>query len=195
MEINRDLIEDRPNGWNAKPAISGHLLGVVLVITLWSVFGLAFLAFLLSDPEEVSQRGQTFGLVLLLVVLGFSWGFFGMHARSLLMLRSMTREMAHKRFEGMRPDEVIALVEEQLARQGLPYQRLDRTGGMPREYVPYSMRYLREIFEMEAVGTRIVIQPYSHGDDSRGVPAYTPVFLGPLADDNRTVVGKLMRNL
>jgi len=195
MEINRDLIEDRPNGWNAKPAISGHLFGVLLVIVLWSVFGLAFLAFLLTDPPEISRRGNTVGTVVLLLVLTFAWAFFGMHARSLLMLRSMTREMAHKRFEEMRPDEVIAEVEEQLAKLGLPYRRLDRTGGMPREYVPYSMRYFREIFEMEAVGTRIVIQPFSYADDSRGVPEYTPVFLGPLADDNRTVVEKLMRNL
>jgi hypothetical protein len=118
-----------------------------------------------------------------------------MHARSLVMVRRMTRDMAYKPFKGMRPDEVIAMLEEHLTKEGLPYQRLSLLDRMPREYVPGSMRYLKEIFEMEAVGTRFVIQPFSHGDDERKLPSYTPVFLGPVADDNWTVVERLMKAL
>lgn len=194
MQVNRGLI-DRPNGWDVKPSISGHLVGIVLVLTLWSIFSMAFLAFLSSDPPEISAWGNAVGRVTMFVLLAGAWAFFGMHGRSLLMLRRMTRDMAYKPFEEMRPDEVIALLEEHLSREGLPYERLSLSGRLPREYVPGSMHYFKEIFEMEAVGTRIVIQPFSHGDDERKLAAYTPVFLGPLADDNWTVVDGLMRAL
>ena len=186
---------DRPNGWDAKPALGGHLAGIVLVMTLWSVFGLAFLALLLSEPGEISPRGNTVGRVVVLALLAFAWGFFGMHARSLLLVRRMTRDMGYKPFENMRPGEVIAMLEEHLSTRGLPYRRLSQTGGMPREYVPGSMRYLEEILDMEAVGARIVVQPFSHADEARGLAAFTPVFLGPLRDDNRSVVQGLMEAL
>jgi hypothetical protein len=194
MEVNLGLI-DRPNGWDAKPGLRGHLFGIALVLILWTAFGLAFLAFLWSGPEELSPWANNLGKAFLFVVLGFSWVFFGMHARSLLIVRRMTRDMAYKPFEGMRPDEVIALLEEHLTKKGLPYRRLSLSEEMPREYVPGSMRYLKEIFEMEVVGTRIVLQPYSYGDDEKGIAAFTPVFLGPVADDNWTVVEKLMNDL
>lgn len=194
MDVNRGLI-DRPNGWNAKPSLGGHLFGIALVLLLWSVFGLAFLAFLWSEPEEISDWGNTVGRALLFVLLGFAWAFFGMHARSLVMVRRMTRDMAYKPFEGMQPGEVIALLEEHLTKKGLPYRRLSLTGELPAEYVPGSMRYLKEVFEMEAVGTRMVLQPFSHGDDEKGIAAFTPVFLGPVADDNWTVVEGLMKDL
>jgi len=194
MEVNRGLI-DRPNGWDAKPSLKGHMYGIAFVLFLWTIFGMAFLAFLMSDPEEVSELGRSIGRALVLALLGGLWLFFGMHARSLVMVRRMTRDMAYKPFEGMRPDEVIALLEEHLSKKGLPYQRLSLTGKMPREFVPGSMRYLKEVFEMEAVGTRIVLQPYSYGDDDKKIPAFTPVFLGPVADDNWTVVEGLMNDL
>lgn len=194
MEVNRGLI-DRPNGWDAKPSTSGHMFGVGLVLFLWTVFGLAFLAFLMGDPEEISERGILLGRVFLLVLLVGLWLFFGMHARSLVIVRRLTRDMAYKPFEGMRPGEVVAMLEEHLTKKGLPYRRLSLTGEMPREFVPGSMRYLKDIFEMEAVGVRIVVQPYSHGDDAKGVAAFTPVFLGPVADDNWTVVEGLMKDL
>jgi hypothetical protein len=194
MEINRGLI-DRPNGWDAKPSLGGHIVGVTLVIFLWTIFGLAFLAFLLGDPEELSPLGNQIGRILVIIMVGGAWGFFGMHARSLAIVRKMTDEMAYKPFEGMRPDEVIAMLEEHLTRKGLPYERLSLIGRMPREFVPGSMRYLKEIFEMEAVGTRIVLQPYSYGDDTKKIAAFTPVFLGPLADDNWSVVQGLMNDL
>ena len=194
MQVNRGLI-DRPNGWDAKPSLSGHMIGITLVLFLWTIFGLAFLAFLLGDPEELSDLGVLLGRGFVFVMLGGAWAFFGMHARSLLIVRRMTRDMAYKPFEGTRPDEVIAMLEENLSKKGLPYQRLSLTDGMPKEYVPGSMRYLKEIFEMEAVGTRIVIQPFSHGDDEKKIAAFTPVFLGPIADYNWTVVEKLMKSL
>lgn len=194
MQVNRGLI-DRPNGWDAEPSTRGHMFGVGLVLFLWSIFGLAFLAFLAGDPEELSAFGILVGQVVIGVFLAALWLFFGMHARSLAIVRGLTRDMAYKPFEGMRPDEVVAMLEEHLSRRGLPYRRLSQTGGMPREYVPGSMRYLKDIFDMEAVGTRFVIQPYSYGDDSKGVAAFTPVFLGPVADDNWTVVQGLMNDL
>lgn len=194
MQIDRGLI-DRPNGWDAKPSTSGHMVGITLVLILWTVFGLAFLAFLRGEPEEISERGNAVGQIAVVVMLGWAWGFFGMHARSLVMLRGMTREMAYKPFKDMQPGEVIAMLEEHLSKKGLPYKRLSLEGGMPREYVPGSMRYFKDIFEMEAVGTRIIIQPFSHGDDEKGLPAYTPVFLGPIADDNWSIVEKLMNEL
>jgi hypothetical protein len=171
------------------------MVGIALVLTLWTIFGLAALAFLLGDPEEISSLGNLIGRVFVFAMLGGAWAFFGMHARSLLIVKGMTQDMAYKPFEGMRPDEVIALLEEHLTKKGLPYQRLSLTGGLPREFVPGSMRYLKEIFEMEAVGTRIVLQPFSYGDDEKGIAAFTPVFLGPLADDNWTVVEGLMNDL
>ncbi|NIS12686.1 MAG: hypothetical protein GWN97_12420, partial [Thermoplasmata archaeon] len=91
---------DRPNGWDAKPSLGGHMVGIVLVLVLWSVFGLAFLAFLYGDPEEISAWGNAVGRMTLYALLGFAWAFFGMHARSLVMVRRMTREMAYKPFEG-----------------------------------------------------------------------------------------------
>ena len=194
MQVNRGLI-DRPNGWDAKPSLSGHMMGITLVLSLWTIFGLAFLAFLVGDPDELSPWGNLLGRGFVFVMLGGAWAFFGMHARSLLIVRRMTREMAYKPFVGMRPDEVIAILEEHLSKKGLPYQRLSLTGGMPKEFVPGSMRYLKEIFEMEAVGTRIVIQPFSHGEEEKRIPAFTPVFLGPIADDNWTVVNGLMNDL
>jgi hypothetical protein len=194
MEVNRALI-DRPNGWDAKPGLGGHMVGIVMILTLWSVFGLAFWAFLLGEPEEISDSGNMAGRVVVLALLGFAWAFFGMHARSLVIVRRLTRDMAYKPFEGMRPDEVIAMLEEHLSGKGLPYRRLSLTGEMPREFVPGSMRYLREILEMEAVGTRFVLQPFSHGDDEKGIAAFTPVFLGPVGDDNWSLVEGLMREL
>jgi hypothetical protein len=194
MQIDRGLI-DRPNDWNAKSPLGGHTAGLALVLSLWSIFAVAFLVFLRGDPVEISSDGRMIGQVLLVVLLGGAWSFFGMHARSLFIVRKMTRDMAHKHFKEMRPDEVIAILEEHLTKSGLPYERLSLVGKMPKEYVPGSMRYLKEIFEMEAVGTRIIIQPFSHADDSRGVPEYTPVWLGPIADDNWSVVHKLMSSL
>jgi hypothetical protein len=193
-EVNRALI-DRPNGWDAKPSLGGHMFGIALVMTLWTVFGLAFLVFLRGEPEELSGSGILAGRVIVLALLAFAWVFFGMHARSLVMVRNLTRDMAYKPFEGMRPDEVIAQLEEHLSGKGLPYRRLSLSGEMPREFVPGSMRYLKEIFEMEAVGTRFVLQPFSHGDDEKGIAAFTPVFLGPVGDDNWSLVDGLMNEL
>ena len=194
MEVDRSLI-DRPNGWDAKPSLGGHMVGITLVLVLWSAFGLAFLAFLWSEPEEISDRANAAGRVMIFCLLGFAWAFFGMHARSLVMVRKLTRQMAYKPFEGMQPGEVIAMMEEHLTKKGLPYRRLSLTDELPREYVLGSMRYLKEIFEMEAVGTRIVLQPFSHGDDEKGIAAFTPVFLGPVADDNWSLVEGLMNDL
>ncbi len=194
MEIDRSLI-DRPNGWDAKPSLGGHMVGITLVLVLWSVFGLAFLAFLWSEPEELSAWGNTVGRMMLYALLGFAWAFFGMHARSLVLVRGLTRDMAYKPFEGMRPDEVIAILEEHLTKKGLPYRRLSLTGELPKEYVPGSMRYLKEIFEMEVQDTRFVLQPFSHGDDDKGIAAFTPVFLGPVRDDNWSLVEGLMNEL
>ncbi|NIP35597.1 MAG: hypothetical protein GWN18_11615 [Thermoplasmata archaeon] len=87
------------------------------------------------------------------------------------------------------------MLEEHLSKKGLPYRRLSLTDEMPKEYVPGSMRYLKEIFEMEAMGTRIVLQPFSHGDDEKGILAFTPVFLGPIRDDNWSLVEGLMNEL
>jgi hypothetical protein len=171
------------------------MFGVALVLFLWTIFGLAAMVFLMGDPEEISSYGNLIGRISVLAMLVGAWAFFGMHARSLVIVKGMVRDMAYKPFEGMRPDEVIALLEEHLSKKGLPYQRLSLTGGMPREFVPGSMRYLKEIFEMEAVGTRIVLQPYSYGDDVKGIAAFTPVFLGPIADDNWSVVQGLMNDL
>ena len=194
MYVDRGLI-DRPNGWNAKPTLPYHLYGIVLVLTLWSVLGLAVVAFLMGDPEEISSRGETFGLGLIAVIVGGAWVFFLMHARSLLIVRRMTREMAHKHFENQRPDEVIAAVEEHLSKEGLEYERLSLSNGLPKEYVPGSMHYVKEIFQLGARGPRILIQPFYHGDDTRGILSYTPVYLGPLDDERWPQVEELMKAL
>ena len=137
MEIKRGLI-DRPNGWDAKPTTPYHMLGLAMVLTLWSVLGLAVVAFVRGDPEELSSRGHTFVLALITLIVALAWVFFLMHLRSLLLVRRITRGMAHKRFEDMQPGEVIATIEEHLARERIEYERLSLVGALPKEYVPGS---------------------------------------------------------
>jgi hypothetical protein len=194
MEIKRGLI-DRPNKWDAKPTTPYHMLGLALVLILWSVLGLAVVSFLRGDPDELSSRGQTFGLVLITLIVGFAWIFFLMHLRSLLLVRRLTRGMAHKRFEDMQPGEVIATIEEHLSKEGIRYERLSLVDALPKEYVPGSMHYIKDIFELDGSRAAFLVQPFYHGDDARGLPSNTPVYLGPLTDENWEMVEGLMRAL
>jgi hypothetical protein len=41
----------------------------------------------------------------------------------------------------------------------------------------------------------VVLQPFSHGDDEKGIAAFTPVFLGPVGDENWSLVQRLMNEL
>ena len=57
------------------------------------------------------------------------------------------------------------------------------------------MHYIREIFQLGASGTAFLVQPFYHGDDARGLPSNTPVYLGPVTDDNWEMVDGLMKAL